>query len=132
MSKIKINIIKKYHAKHFYPKKKNILNLLKRIFNKDVEINIIMIKKSDMKKLNYKYKKKKKSVNILSFKYKTPQFLQNNFIGEIIICNSIIYEESIKKQKKLIDYWNEIIVHGASNLLTHSKLQKHKYNKKNS
>ncbi|WP_343154675.1 rRNA maturation RNase YbeY [Buchnera aphidicola (Pseudoregma panicola)] len=117
MSIIKINIKKKYKAKHFYPKKKKILTWLKSIFKKKVELNIVMIKKSEMKKLNFKYKDKNYPTNILTFAYKKTHCLKNNFIGEIIICNQIIYEESLQKKKTLLSYWASIIIHGALHLL---------------
>ncbi|BGI51518.1 MAG: rRNA maturation RNase YbeY [Buchnera aphidicola (Ceratovacuna japonica)] len=117
MSKIKINIKKKYNAKHFYPKKKLILKWLKIIFKKKVEINIVMVKKSEMKKINLKYKKKNIPTNVLSFSFKKKNFLKNNFIGDIIICNSIIYEESVQQKKTLISHWAHIIIHGSLHLL---------------
>ncbi|WP_343183936.1 rRNA maturation RNase YbeY [Buchnera aphidicola (Ceratovacuna keduensis)] len=120
MSIIKINIKKKYKAKHFYPKKKKIIKWFKLIFKTKVEINIVMIKKSEMKKLNFKYKNKNYPTNILSFPYKNTNYIKNNFIGEIIVCNQIIYEESLQQKKTLLFYWANIMIHGALHLLGYS------------
>lgn len=85
-----------------------------------------MVKKSEMKKINFKYKNKKKPTNILSFSYNYYKKTKQNFIGDIIICNSIIYEESLQQKKKLISHWAHIIIHGSLHLLGYN----HSNNKK--
>lgn len=83
-----------------------------------------MIKKSEMKKLNFKYKNKKKTTNILSFSYNTINFLKNKFLGEIVVCNEVIYEESIQQKKILIAHWAHIIIHGVLHLLGYNHNKK--------
>ena len=75
----------------------------------------------EIQEINLKYRKKNKPTNVLSFPYEN--IIQFNdeeidcFIGDIILCPNIIEQESIEQNKKLIDHWAHITIHGILHLL---------------
>ncbi|WP_367682256.1 rRNA maturation RNase YbeY [Buchnera aphidicola] len=78
-----------------------------------------------MKNLNYKYRRKNTSTNILSFPLNF--FFKKNkiLLGDIVLCKKIIEEESFKYNKKLESRWAHMVIHGTLHLLGYD----HKKNK---
>lgn len=118
---IKINIQYSIKKKKNVPKKKIIKKWIKKIINKTIKKTIITIKivnQRKIKKLNYRYKKKNRQTNILSFSIINPKENNNQFLlGDLIICKKIIEKESKKYHKKIIERWAHIIIHGVLHLM---------------
>lgn len=70
----------------------------------------------NIKYLNNKYRKNNNYTNILTFKYNFLNF-KKKYIGEIILCNKIIFKESIKYNININDHYAHIIIHGCLHLL---------------
>ncbi|CAL4324129.1 rRNA maturation RNase YbeY [Buchnera aphidicola] len=109
--------------KIYRPKKKDFEIWLKKILKsqkKIYEITIRIVDKTEIKKINLKYRGKKKPTNILSFAYS--EYAKNNiiFLGDLIICNTILQEEAKIQKKILKSHWAHIIIHGTLHLLGYS------------
>lgn len=67
--------------------------------------------------LNAKYRGKNYPTNILSFQLNF--FIQKNMklLGDLVLCKTIIEEESRKYNKKLESRWAHMIIHGTLHLL---------------
>ena len=109
----------------------NILNKFPnnfKFFYKKVYISVLLTNNKQIKLLNYKFRKKNKGTDILSFPNFTEKELKKNlknkkiYLGDIAIS----YEEFSKKNKKdLPNGFIKIFIHGFLHLLSYD----HKSNK---
>ncbi|NIH16539.1 MAG: rRNA maturation RNase YbeY [Buchnera aphidicola (Periphyllus lyropictus)] len=132
---IKINIQYKCKRNKNIPSKKNIKKwikkLLKNSFKKSI-ITIRIVKKYEIKKINYKYRKQKIATNILTFSIFKDKKKKLLLIGDLIICKKILQQEAKKYNTEILEYWAHIIIHGIlhligykhENLLNQQKMEK--------
>ncbi|NIG99258.1 MAG: rRNA maturation RNase YbeY [Buchnera aphidicola (Periphyllus acericola)] len=118
---IKINIQNSYKNKKKIPNKNLIKKWIKKIIKKSIKKSIItikIVKKKEIKKLNYIYRKKNVETNILSFSIINGEDNNNSLlIGDLIICKSVLEKESKKYKIKIIEHWAHIIIHGILHLI---------------
>lgn len=92
----------------------------KVLYKKNVNfITIRIVDKAEIKNLNKKYRGTNKSTNILSFPLNF--FFKKNkvLLGDLVLCKTIIEEESFKYNKKLESRWAHMVIHGTLHLLGH-------------
>lgn len=84
--------------------------------------------------LNYRYRGKNKATNILSFpQYQSlkqiKKFSRNKILGDIILCWSVIQQESLFQNKNFLDHLSHLFLHGLLHLLgfSHDKIKPAKY-----
>jgi len=110
-------IVKKFPRKYQFPKKKVIFSLL-------------LSNNSEIKKLNQKFRNKKKHTDILSFPYVNKNELKKNFkkkeiyLGDIIISYQHIYGKNFVKNKNLLV---NTFVHGFLHLLGYDHIKNKDY-----
>ena len=118
---IKVNVIldcfswkKKIRNPNIYFKKK--LQKLSSIsyFRKKQEFSILLTNSKKMKKLNFKFRKKNKTTDVLSFPLK---YLKNkiSYIGDIAISYEIINQRS--KSSNFSIEFDKIWIHGFLHLI---------------
>ena len=101
--------------------KKKILKLkdcrkwLSSIFLKNSIITIRIVDEKESESLNYTYRNKKKSTNILSF-----IISENPLIGDIILCHPVIKNEARNQNKKILSHYAHLLIHGYLHLLGYS------------
>ncbi|CAL4322958.1 rRNA maturation RNase YbeY [Buchnera aphidicola] len=117
MRKIKLNLQIKCHKENHIPKKKKIKTWIKSIIKKKCEITIRIVNISKIKKLNFLYRNKNQSTNILSFPFDSPKHIKSKILGDLVICASIIKKEAILQNKTIDVHWAHIIIHGTLHLL---------------
>ena len=107
---------------------KNKLKLLSKnkfFKNKNQEFSILLTDNKNMKKLNYKFRNKKKTTDVLSFplNYK---ILKNMYIGDIALSYEIINRRSHFSNFYL--EFDKMWVHGYLHLIgyTHKKISDYK------
>lgn len=109
--------------KTYRPKKEDFEIWLKKILKnkkKIYEITIRIVDKTEIQAINLKYRGKKKPTNILSFAYSENEKNNVIFLGDLIICNTILQEEAKIQKKILKSHWAHIIIHGTLHLLGYS------------
>ncbi|WP_343183429.1 rRNA maturation RNase YbeY [Buchnera aphidicola] len=118
---IKINIQNTCKNKKNIPSKNIIKKWIKKILQKNIKKSIItirIVKKKEIKKLNYIYRKKNKKTNILSFLIIDNKKNNNSLlVGDLIICNSVLKKESKQYNIKILERWSHIIIHGILHLI---------------
>ncbi|QJC38214.1 rRNA maturation RNase YbeY [Enterobacteriaceae endosymbiont of Donacia marginata] len=127
---MELNIILNYYNfcknNHSLPLKGDILYWLYKIFSKKnikkIELNISIVEKHSILKLNKKYLKIAKPTNVLSFLLER-NFLKKTLLGDLILCKEIIEHEAFIQKKLLKSHWAHLIIHSCLHLL--------KYNHKN-
>ena len=121
--KIWIKEIKK--PKIYFKKKLKKLSSCKNFKNKDQEFSVLLTDKKKMRDLNFKFRNKNKSTDVLSFPLKIKT--KKNYLGDIAICF-----EMIKKKSKYTCFDHEldkIWIHGYLHLLgyDHKKNKDHRF-----
>lgn len=80
-------------------------------------VSIVIVGDAEMKRLNYKYRKKNKVTDILSFREQDGKFPETGFVGELII-DFLQIKRQAKTFKNSIAYeLAYIVIHGMLHLL---------------
>lgn len=78
----------------------------------NIELNLRIVSKDEIKTINKTYRGIDKATNVLSFASQVPDGPDLDVIGDIVICADIIAEEAIRYQKTLSERWAHMLVHG--------------------
>ena len=93
-------------------------------------IVIRFVNEEEGKTLNRAYRHKKYPTNVLSFPFEEPEFisdisavneaisqhLQQQHLGDIVLCEPVVKAEALEQNKTLRQHWAHLIVHGALHL----------------
>lgn len=89
------------------------------------EVCLRLVNSSEMQALNLTYRKKDKPTNVLSFPSEFSQLPEairlslkekHTYLGDIILCADVIYQEAIDQHKKINDHWAHLVIHGLLHL----------------
>lgn len=98
------------------PTKKNLRDLVEISMQKNynmIVINIEIITRSYMTMLNKQYRGKNRPTNIISLEYPS----ENKYLtGDIFLCHDVIKIEAKFQQKKILDHYFHLILHGLLHL----------------
>ena len=89
--------------------------LRNKVYN--IEFNIKIVDKLEMLYYSNRYKNNCFHINVLTF---PSNFICNNdylFIGDIVICSSVIFNDNKKSELGVDYYWFDVIVHSVINLI---------------
>jgi len=127
---IKANVILdfskwKYKIKNpniYFKKKLQKLSTIPLFKNKNQEFSILLTNSKKIRSLNYKFKKKNKPTDVLSFPTQNV-FKNNSYIGDIAICFEILNKRS--KTSNFFLEFDKIWIHGYFHLIgyDHKKLK---------
>ena len=96
----------------------------------DFSIVIRFVNEEEGKTLNQAYRHKKYATNVLSFPFEEPEFtteiselretlsqhLQQQHLGDIVLCELVVQKEAREQAKTLEQHWAHLIVHGVLHL----------------
>ena len=127
---IKANVILdfskwKYKIKNpniYFKKKLQKLSTIPSFKNKNQEFSILLTNSKKIRSLNYKFKKKNKLTDVLSFPTQNV-FKNNSYIGDIAICFEILNKRS--KTSNFFLEFDKMWIHGYFHLIgyDHKKLK---------
>ena len=87
----------------------------------NLELTIRIVDQEEIIDLNYRYRHKKGSTNVLSFSgylvESVEDGLEYNVLGDIVICAAVVEYEAKKQNKELLSHWAHMVVHGILHLL---------------
>lgn len=91
------------------------------------ELTIRLVSQKEITLLNHKYRHQNKPTNVLAFPSTIPTAipLEYPLLGDVIICPSVLQNESQLLDKPLIEHWAHITIHGILHLLGYDHLQDH-------
>ena len=106
----------------YFKKKLQKLSTIPSFKNKNQEFSILLTNTKKIKSLNYKFKKKNKPTDVLSFPTQNV-FKNNPYIGDIAICFEIINKRS--KASNFFLEFDKMWIHGYFHLIgyDHKKLK---------
>ena len=93
-------------------KLKDCYDWLSIVSNKKTELTIRIVSEKESKKLNMKYRNRNCATNVLSFLIESKPLM-----GDLVLCHSVIKKEAKLQQKKIIDHYTHLIIHGYLHLL---------------
>lgn len=91
------------------------------------ELTLRLVDADEMQMLNKTYRQQDKPTNVLSFPSEIPEeiMLECPLLGDVIICPSVLEEESIRLKTPLIAHWAHIVIHGVLHLLGYDHIEDH-------
>lgn len=83
------------------------------------ELTLRLVNVNEMLDLNATYRNQNKPTNVLAFPTAVPSGVSLDYplLGDVIICPSVLLEESIQQQKDIEFHWAHITIHGVLHLL---------------
>ncbi|KTC69294.1 metal-dependent hydrolase [Legionella birminghamensis] len=89
------------------------------------ELTLRFVDSDEIRTLNQNYRKKDKPTNVLAFPSVIPPHIELDFpfLGDVIICPSVLAEESREQEKSLESHWAHIIIHGVLHLLGYDHIE---------
>ncbi len=100
--------------------------------NSTPKLSIVLrfVNREESKTLNHAYRHKRYATNVLSFPFDEPEFttdmadlnealaqhLQQQHLGDIVLCEQIVQKEAREQHKTLKQHWAHLIVHGVLHL----------------
>lgn len=93
--------------------------VLKTHYNTSTELTIRIVNHDEMSELNKTYRHKQGPTNVLSFPFSVPEEidLENDILGDIVICAEVVNQEAQEQHKTPTAHWAHMIVHGVYHLL---------------
>ena len=106
----------------YFKKKLQKLTTIPSFKNKNQEFSILLTNSKKIRSLNYKFKKKNKPTDVLSFPTQNV-FKNNSYIGDIAICFEILNKRS--KTSNFFLEFDKMWIHGYFHLIgyDHKKLK---------
>ena len=107
---------------NYFKKKLQKLSTIPSFKNKNQEFSILLTNSKKIRSLNYKFKKKNKPTDVLSFPTQNV-FKNDSYIGDIAICFEIINKRS--KTSNFFLEFDKMWIHGYFHLIgyDHKKLK---------
>ena len=123
MIKINYNVDEIQWNKNFPYFKKYISKTVNETFNvidvgitQNISITFFLTSNKKIKELNMKFRKKNKPTNVLSFPMQST-YRDNYLLGDIVLANQTLLQESIELRVKKYDYLSKMTIHGMLHLL---------------
>ena len=88
----------------------------------DSEVSVRIVDAAEIQALNRDYRGKDRPTNVLSFPAGDVAGLPDDEpapLGDIVVCASVVRDESAAQGKATADHWAHMLVHGALHLLGH-------------
>jgi probable rRNA maturation factor len=89
----------------------------------DCELSIRLVEVNESSELNSTYRGKSGPTNVLSFPFDTAVELTPRLLGDLVICRNVVEDEAREQQKKVVDHWAHLVVHGCLHLLGYDHIQ---------
>ena len=83
----------------------------------DSEINLRILDDKEMKKLNYKFRNKNLTTNVLSFQSDDISIKHTKNIGDIAISSEYVEREAVEEGKFFEDHMIHMLAHGVYHIL---------------
>lgn len=75
-----------------------------------------VVDETEAQALNNQYRNINKATNVLSFPAEIPSEIGINFLGDIVICASVVEFETKQQGKELVSHWAHLLIHGILHL----------------
>ena len=80
------------------------------------EVTIRLVSISESAALNKCYRNKVGPTNVLSFHYAQMPGIEDDYLGDIVLCAELIADQAQQEKKPLVAHWAHLTVHGMLHL----------------
>jgi probable rRNA maturation factor len=80
------------------------------------EISIRIVSNDESQSLNSQYRGKDKPTNVLSFASDLPDFVPSGFMGDLVMCAQVVFDEAAAQHKVDAHHWAHMCIHGMLHL----------------
>ena len=80
-------------------------------------VSVKVVAEAEMTALNNRYRHRARPTNVLAFQAGIDGGEGRLFLGDIVICNQVVLEESRVHGKSFADHFSHILVHGLLHLM---------------
>ena len=87
------------------------------------ELLIRFVDKNEIQQLNKTYRHQDKTTNVLSFPSDLPIEIDEEILGDVVICNEIVAEEAKMQQKTFNNHLIHMAIHGTLHLLGYDHVE---------
>ncbi|MGI9227985.1 MAG: rRNA maturation RNase YbeY [Gammaproteobacteria bacterium] len=90
----------------------------KKIPSSDIKSSACLrvVDEKEAKQLNHRYRNINKATNVLSFPADIPSEVDLKFLGDVVICAPVVYQEAVEQNKDVVSHWAHLLVHGILHL----------------
>lgn len=86
-------------------------------FNRFFQVDIEIVDARTSQELNKKYRGKDSPTNVLSFPLELPDYVEEDLIGDLVICAEVVASEAKDQNKSEEHHWAHLTIHGCLHLL---------------
>lgn len=86
-------------------------------FNRFFQVDIEIVDSEASQDLNRTYRGKDQPTNVLSFPLELPDYVEEDLIGDLVICAEIVAKEAKEQNKPEEHHWAHLTIHGCLHLL---------------
>lgn len=110
------------------PSKSDVTKWLETAFShlalkNEIALCVRIVSHHESQNLNNTYRGKDYATNVLSFESDIPDFVESPFIGDLVICASIVEKEALAQNKEALSHWAHMCIHGFLHLLGYDHIQ---------
>ena len=91
--------------------------LVIKLLHKHGTLVVRLVDEAESRELNLNYRNKDSSTNVLSFPFEAPPNIEDNHLGDLVICVPVVNREAIEQNKPENHHWAHIVIHGILHLL---------------
>lgn len=92
-------------------------------FQENAEVTIRIVDEKESHQLNFQYRGKDKSTNVLSFPFEAPPGMELDLLGDLVICRQVVEKEAIEQNTTALAHWAHMVVHGSLHLLGYDHIE---------
>jgi probable rRNA maturation factor len=89
----------------------------------DSELLIRFVDSAEIQQLNKIYRHQDKTTNVLSFPSDLPIEIDEEILGDVVICNEIVAKEAKMQQKTFNNHLIHMAIHGTLHLLGYDHVE---------
>jgi len=105
----------------------SLIDTLQQVINDlgkgESELLIRMVDKNEIQNLNKTYRHQDKPTNVLSFPSDVPIEIDEEILGDVVICLEVVKQEAQDQQKTFLDHLTHMAVHGTLHLLGYDHIE---------
>lgn len=79
-------------------------------------VSIRIVDETESAEFNQTYRHKVGPTNVLSFPCELPEGVPNDWLGDLVICASVVEREAREQGKSSASHWAHMVIHGLLHL----------------
>lgn len=86
-------------------------------------LTVRVVDTDEGQQLNQQYRGKDTPTNVLSFPSQLPEFVEPDYLGDLVICAAVVNREALEQNKAVDAHWAHMLVHGVLHLLGYDHME---------